>query len=100
MLAAEHLGELGDARADFINTVGALIGKDKAASMFDAAMAKIRSEAEAGARKGVNAEIPKIESKVKTVVTPMIVGALAASGLAATLGVVAIAVARKKARAA
>jgi hypothetical protein len=80
-----------------------IVSRSKVVSTYQAAMSAIKSEAEIGARRGVIAEIPSIEAKVRKEATasarasvkPLIIGALAVSGIAAILGVVAIAQARK-----
>ena len=67
-------------RADMIKYLGPLIGSNRAGGMFDKIMAAIREEAGVGA---------------KTKVMPLIIGALAVSGLIAAVGIGAI-VAKKR----
>jgi len=81
---------LGDTRSDLIKYLGPFIGATKVASAYDQAIAKVKAEAEAGARAGVTKEIPTIQQQVKTTVTPWIGTAIALSLLGAGLGLAAM----------
>ena len=80
-LATPQLGSAAsELRADMVRYLGPIIGSDKAGGMFDKFMAAIQEQAGIGA---------------KTKVMPLVVGALAASGRIAAVGV-GLGVAKKR----
>lgn len=94
------VSQLGGVREDIISYLGPLLGKAKVTKAYDDAIKKIRAEAEAGARAGVNFVTPMIEKRVRAEATkavrPIIIGSFAASGIAMALGLIAIVSVKKK----
>jgi hypothetical protein len=91
--------QLSGFREDLISMMKPLIdtgivSTKRVVSVYDSAMSTIRAEAEKGARAGVNKEIPTIEKRVRfeaeKTVKPMVIGALAASGVALAVGSAAL----------
>lgn len=74
-------GQLGDFRADFIGTVGIVMGKAKAAKFLDDFEALVEQRAAIGA-----------EAKVK----PLVMGSMALGGLGLLMGGVALVVAMRR----
>lgn len=72
-----------------------LISATKITSTVDVAMRAIFQEAYQGALKAADEKKPEIAREAKRAVTPLLVGTIAGSGIAAILGIVAIAQARK-----
>ena len=97
-----ELRGLGAVRDDFIKYLGPIIGAQNAANAYDKGIAEIRSQAEAGAKKGVAAEIPNIKAQVydeaKSSVTPIVIGGIAVAGVAAALSISAMIVAVARTR--
>jgi hypothetical protein len=102
MLAIETLG---DFQADVLNLAKPLIDlklvtRAKVISTYQSAMREIRTQATKGVVEGLKQEEPEITAKVRheaeTAVKPWVMGALAASGVAALLGVAAIVIAKRK----
>jgi hypothetical protein len=106
-LAIQHVGQvgqLGGFREDMVGALTIAVGKSKATKIVNDMFATIRAEAEKGARAGVRKEIPNIKRQVrveatdtlKAKVSPMIIGSMAASGIAVAVGFMAIIAAKRK----
>ncbi|UCC74985.1 MAG: hypothetical protein JSV86_10665 [Gemmatimonadota bacterium] len=87
--------------------IGALsiaVGKSKATKIVNDMFATIRAEAEKGARAGVQKEIPNIKKQVrveatgavKEKVSPLVIGSLAASGIAVAVGFTALIASKRR----
>lgn len=103
MISSTYLGA-ADFQTQLLNAMNPLISagfvsRQDVINAYQSAITTIQKEAEVGARRGVNTEIPRIEKRVRDeaekTVKPMVYGGLAVSGLAAILGIIAIAQARK-----
>ena len=87
-------GGLGDFRSDFVGALSIAVGKPKAESI----MAGFEDLVKTRAREGAEAAIPRIKTEVKATVQPLVIGAMAVSGVAAVLSILAIIAARKARR--
>jgi hypothetical protein len=86
MMIASHVGELGDFVSDlkkFISSVpGGQAITSAATSAANDVVARIRTEAEAGAKNA----IPMIKAEVEKTVKPWVIAAIAAGGLGFLMG--------------
>ncbi len=98
-----HGTGLGDFKADAISILGPLLGKDRVRSFIrdgerkiKAVEAKIRKEAEAGARKAIPDIRAEVEDAAKKAVKPIVTVAIAVSAVGIILGGVALWRTRKR----
>jgi hypothetical protein len=89
---------LGDFQQDAINALAIILGQDRARSLVTDAIATLQAKAKEGAEQA----IPDIRKQVKTeatsAVTPLVLGALAAAGVALATGITAIVIAKRSRR--
>jgi len=81
---------LGDFTSDIVSTLGPLVGEAKVRTFMRGLETKIRTEAEAGARKAIPDITAEVKVAAKSAVKPIVTAALVAGAAGAVLGGIAI----------
>jgi hypothetical protein len=85
-----HGFEFGDARADIINALTVIMGKDKAEKFFADFEKLIEARAKAGAESAIPTIRAEVRKEASSTIRPWMIGAIGGGVLASILGLIAI----------